>query len=228
MLAAVPLMFAAQQVTEGIVWLTIGDQSERPENLAAVAVFLVFALVVWPLWVPLSLLKAEVKGEDHGCRPGGGAGGDLRDRAPGAGLGVVFLRRDPQRRHRPRDRQRPSPHHQGRLRRRLRGVFRASHTIKVIAAQAVVAVVSASQEGQRFSSRQAATANPIKPTAAADAPVAPRRQFVFAHVANVCAEARPASRILRIVSFPVLTSAYVGRNREGEHHERQVRAHEDR
>ena len=59
MLAAVPLMFAAQQVTEGIVWLTIGDPSERPENLVAVAVFLVFALVVWPLWVPLSLLKAE-------------------------------------------------------------------------------------------------------------------------------------------------------------------------
>jgi hypothetical protein len=61
MLAAVPLMFAGQQVAEGLVWLTIGDPSERPMNLAAVAVFLVFALVVWPLWVPLSLLKAERK-----------------------------------------------------------------------------------------------------------------------------------------------------------------------
>ena len=46
MLAVVPLMFAAQQVTEGIVWLTIGDPSERSANLAAVGVFLVFALVV--------------------------------------------------------------------------------------------------------------------------------------------------------------------------------------
>jgi hypothetical protein len=61
MLAAVPLMFAAQQITEGIVWLTIGDPRERSANLAAVGVFLVFALVVWPLWVPLSLLKAERK-----------------------------------------------------------------------------------------------------------------------------------------------------------------------
>ncbi len=61
MLAAIPLMFAAQQVTEGVVWLTIGDPSERRMHLAAVAVFLVFALVVWPLWVPLSLLKAERK-----------------------------------------------------------------------------------------------------------------------------------------------------------------------
>ena len=59
MLAAVPLMFAAQQVAEGIVWLTIGDPGKRPLNLAAVAAFLVFAVVVWPLWVPLSLLKAE-------------------------------------------------------------------------------------------------------------------------------------------------------------------------
>jgi hypothetical protein len=61
MLAAVPLMFAAQQVTEGIVWLTIGDPRHQPTNLAAVAMFLLFALVVWPLWVPLSLLKAERK-----------------------------------------------------------------------------------------------------------------------------------------------------------------------
>ena len=61
MLAVVPLMFAAQQVTEGIVWLTIGDPRYQPANLAAVAMFLLFALVVWPLWVPLSLLKAERK-----------------------------------------------------------------------------------------------------------------------------------------------------------------------
>jgi hypothetical protein len=61
MLAVVPLMFAAQQVTEGIVWLTIGDLRHQPMNLAAVAMFLLFALVVWPLWVPLSLLKAERK-----------------------------------------------------------------------------------------------------------------------------------------------------------------------
>jgi hypothetical protein len=59
MLAAVPLVFAAQQVTEGIVWLTIGRPAERTENLVAVAVFMAVALVVWPVWVPLSLMLAE-------------------------------------------------------------------------------------------------------------------------------------------------------------------------
>jgi hypothetical protein len=61
MLAAVPLMFAAQQVAEGIVWLTIHDPNKRVATLAAAVVFLAFALVVWPVWVPLSLLKAERK-----------------------------------------------------------------------------------------------------------------------------------------------------------------------
>lgn len=59
MLAAVPMMFAAQQVAEGIVWLTIGDPAHQAANGAAVAAFLAFALVVWPLWVPLSLMMAE-------------------------------------------------------------------------------------------------------------------------------------------------------------------------
>jgi len=58
MLALVPLMFAAQQIAEGFVWLTI-DPNGRAQNLVAVSVFLAFALVIWPLWVPLSLLIAE-------------------------------------------------------------------------------------------------------------------------------------------------------------------------
>jgi hypothetical protein len=61
MLAAVPLVFAAQQLTEGVVWMTIGHSGERTENLVAVAMFLAFALVVWPAWVPLSLMLAEKK-----------------------------------------------------------------------------------------------------------------------------------------------------------------------
>jgi hypothetical protein len=59
MLAAVPLLFAAQQVAEGIVWQTIDHPDQHWLHVLAVAVFLTFALVVWPTWVPLSLLLGE-------------------------------------------------------------------------------------------------------------------------------------------------------------------------
>jgi Family of unknown function (DUF6629) len=59
MLALVPLLFAAQQVAEGVVWLTIHDPAESQLQGIAVALFLGFALVAWPMWVPLSLFVAE-------------------------------------------------------------------------------------------------------------------------------------------------------------------------
>lgn len=57
-LAAIPLLFAIQQVSEGIVWLTIGSDASRV-HAAAVAIFLAFAVIVWPTWVPLSLFPIE-------------------------------------------------------------------------------------------------------------------------------------------------------------------------
>lgn len=51
-------MFGAQQAAEGVVWLTIGAPDAMMQRLA-VDVFLGFALVVWPLWVPLSLQRIE-------------------------------------------------------------------------------------------------------------------------------------------------------------------------
>jgi hypothetical protein len=59
MLAAAPLLFGAQQAAEGVVWLTIGAPPHIALQRFAVDVFLVFALVVWPLWVPLSMQRAE-------------------------------------------------------------------------------------------------------------------------------------------------------------------------
>jgi hypothetical protein len=59
MLALVPLLFAAQQVAEGVVWMTIGHAGDAWLQTLAVAVFLGFALVVWPMWVPISLWMAE-------------------------------------------------------------------------------------------------------------------------------------------------------------------------
>jgi hypothetical protein len=59
MLAALPLVFAAQQVTEGIVWMTVDDQHHIQLHRIAVYAFLACALVIWPLWVPVALLRAE-------------------------------------------------------------------------------------------------------------------------------------------------------------------------
>ena len=57
--AAIPLVFAAQQAAEGVVWLTIGDPARVMLQHLSVAVFLGIAVVVWPIWCPLSLTLAE-------------------------------------------------------------------------------------------------------------------------------------------------------------------------
>jgi len=59
MLAAAPLLFGAQQAAEGLVWLTAGAPSHAAIQRVAVDVFMGFALVVWPFWVPLSLQRIE-------------------------------------------------------------------------------------------------------------------------------------------------------------------------
>jgi hypothetical protein len=59
MLAAIPLLFAIQQASEGIVWETINRPAHTQAFAVAVTAFLGFALVVWPTWLPLSLLRME-------------------------------------------------------------------------------------------------------------------------------------------------------------------------
>jgi hypothetical protein len=59
MLAVVPLLFAAQQVAEGVVWMTIDHPGQVGLHRMAVDLFLGFALVLWPMWVPISLFVAE-------------------------------------------------------------------------------------------------------------------------------------------------------------------------
>lgn len=58
-LASVPLVFAAQQAVEGVLWLTVpaGHAAGRmPASL-----FAAIALVVWPLLMPFALGLAETK-----------------------------------------------------------------------------------------------------------------------------------------------------------------------
>lgn len=59
MLAATPLLFAIQQAAEGTVWRTINAPDRASLHLASVAVFLGFALVLYPTWSPLSLFLGE-------------------------------------------------------------------------------------------------------------------------------------------------------------------------
>ncbi len=59
-LALIPLMFALQQLSEGILWtqFNLGEQ-ENSISFLAEGGFLIFAFFVWPIWIPLSLAIVE-------------------------------------------------------------------------------------------------------------------------------------------------------------------------
>lgn len=57
--AAIPLLFAAQQLFEGIFWLTQNGSISSEWETPSVIIFLVFAQVVWPFWVPYAMLRME-------------------------------------------------------------------------------------------------------------------------------------------------------------------------
>jgi hypothetical protein len=59
MFAGIPLIFAAQQASEGVVWMTMDAPGHATLNHIAVLVFLGFALVIWPMWLPFSLRLTE-------------------------------------------------------------------------------------------------------------------------------------------------------------------------
>jgi hypothetical protein len=59
-LAAVPLIFSVQQFCEGWVWIGVGQSSGQLLRVAAL-LFLFFALFLWPVWIPLSLLTVETR-----------------------------------------------------------------------------------------------------------------------------------------------------------------------
>jgi hypothetical protein len=65
MFAAIPLIFAAQQASEGVVWLTIHGEAHARLHQVAVIVYLACALVIWPTWLPWSLLWVEKQPSRH-------------------------------------------------------------------------------------------------------------------------------------------------------------------
>lgn len=60
-LAAVPLLFAAQQTSEGMVWRALADAPFGKASPALAQVFLFFALFVWPAFLPVALLAIETR-----------------------------------------------------------------------------------------------------------------------------------------------------------------------
>ncbi|MBK7427959.1 MAG: hypothetical protein IPI60_13510 [Saprospiraceae bacterium] len=57
--ASIPIIFAIQQITEGILWLALTNPDFAFLKEPCTYIFLFFAQVVWPFWVPYSILKLE-------------------------------------------------------------------------------------------------------------------------------------------------------------------------
>ena len=58
-LAAVPLVFAAQQATEGALWLALTNENLSRWALPLANAFMFMALVVWALWPPIAAILVE-------------------------------------------------------------------------------------------------------------------------------------------------------------------------
>ena len=56
--AAIPLLFGAQQAAEGALWIGLSSGNESWQHLP-VYIFLIFAQLVWPVWIPFSILHLE-------------------------------------------------------------------------------------------------------------------------------------------------------------------------
>lgn len=59
MFASIPVMFSIQQFTEGFVWIALKDPHSNDWQSIPINIFLLLAQVVWPVWVPLSILLIE-------------------------------------------------------------------------------------------------------------------------------------------------------------------------
>lgn len=58
-LASIPLIFAAQQTIEGLLWLALGREGPSPWVLPLANAFMFSALVVWPVWASLAAMLVE-------------------------------------------------------------------------------------------------------------------------------------------------------------------------
>lgn len=59
--AAIPFLFAIQQFSEGVEWLAFHGHIDEKWLAPFMYVFLLFAQVIWPAWVPFATYKAETE-----------------------------------------------------------------------------------------------------------------------------------------------------------------------
>ena len=59
--AAIPVLFAIQQLSEGVVWLTFRPEAQHLNNVMT-HVFSFFSHVLWPAYVPVAVLLIEPPG----------------------------------------------------------------------------------------------------------------------------------------------------------------------
>jgi hypothetical protein len=59
MFASIPLVFAVQQISEGFLWLTLPYSDQAHLQQVITHIFLIFAQVLWPLWVPVAIILVE-------------------------------------------------------------------------------------------------------------------------------------------------------------------------
>ena len=59
--AFIPVLFAIQQISEGFVWVTLQNAKYAHWQSIPIHIFMVFAHIVWPIWITLSALLLEKK-----------------------------------------------------------------------------------------------------------------------------------------------------------------------
>lgn len=57
--ASIPLFFGAQQITEGVLWITLPNPDYLSIQKFSTYLFLIMAEVLWPIMIPLSVLFME-------------------------------------------------------------------------------------------------------------------------------------------------------------------------
>lgn len=62
LIAIIPFMFALQQLSEGIIWLSYSYSFPEWLVNGAKYSFLLFAFIIWPFWIPLAFSYAEPPG----------------------------------------------------------------------------------------------------------------------------------------------------------------------
>lgn len=60
-LAAIPLLFAVQQLSEGVIWLTFSYEAPQL-NIVMTHVYSFFSHVLWPVYIPVAVLLIELPG----------------------------------------------------------------------------------------------------------------------------------------------------------------------